>query len=168
MEINEKTQDLVTNIGAAALGVLAWEREATLKYKYVGYSLFSSGRMADAIAGVAGHDIAQKIVPSWTGGAQFHPNPMGWANKTVMYAAIANIVNGLAKNNVKQYRDIPILADFVHKATIAVAIGAAFGGIFDPDPDHDLPNSNGNGKTLNMTNTASKGMPVYAYTQGGN
>jgi hypothetical protein len=105
---------------------------ATTKFNRPGYSLFSLQRFGDALAGAIGNGLTKKIIPGWSGAADFHPNPLGWANLLVIGGIVAKVVNKMTQKYTDRYIDG--LPDIIDSITNGVIVGGGLGGVFDPAP----------------------------------
>jgi hypothetical protein len=138
MEIDAKTEKWLGGVSALGAGFLAWEKEATAKYRGAnpsGYSLFSKTRFADALAGMIGQKTTHSIFPDWNGSADFHPNPMGWVNQSVGIGIAVKIADEILKRIWPVYeKDLDAVPEVVRGISTGLIVGGAVGGIFDPNP----------------------------------
>ena len=136
MDFSETHEKLIESASAAGVGLIAWMYSATSKYgtgpNYAGNAI-TKWRFEDALAGLIGNQAVRAIDPTWTGGATFHPNALGWLNKGFI-SGIALTIADAFLTEIKQYRDLPGVHSVVKGAAWGLILGSAIGGIFDPDP----------------------------------
>ena len=134
-------EQVIQKIVSIGTGVAAWEYQATAKYAEYneaykgGYSLFSTQRFGDALAGILGNQLTRKIIPGWGGAADFKPNPLGAINKTSVTGGALLFADAFLRKTWDIYRnDLDMIPDIVQAVGIGVTVGGIVGGIFDPVP----------------------------------
>jgi hypothetical protein len=164
MDIDARTEKWLGGIGAVGAGFLSWEYEATKKWSQgnpvPGYSLFSKHRFADALAGIIGKGPKNMLFPSESGAAaDFHPNPMGWANSTVAIGVGIKIADEVLKRIWPMWeKDLDAVPEVVRGISTGMIAGGALGGIFDPAQGM----TQGSGGAVNVGNVP------YGRGEGGN
>jgi hypothetical protein len=106
----------------------------------VNYPMFSAWRFADALSGIIGTGLTDQIFKTPSGGivrsaniVGFHPNPMGWANKTVALGVGIKIADEVLKRIWPMWeRDLDAVPEVVRGVSTGLIAGGAVGGIFDP------------------------------------
>lgn len=143
-ELDKPTTNLLTGAITAGVGFTAWMYTATQQQMQT--PLFSKQRLADALAGAVGGDLASKITGTPTS-AKMKLNPMGWANKVTIGGIILKVANMVSRKYTEKYADS--IPDFIDAAANGLIAGGVIGGIL-VDPAGSTTSS---GAIVNFGNT---------------
>jgi hypothetical protein len=129
--LNSSQRDVATNALTIATGLMGWEYQTTYKFSQGGnrngYGLFTKQRFGDAVAQTFGQSAAQRVLPGYSGAADFTVNPLGVINK-VTVAGAAVLIGDSLLDGLPYYKDV---SPFVEAIGWGLTIGGIVGGFFD-------------------------------------